>query len=85
MHLPPLSWVESSPEDRHAFFAASDAVSIHCPLDATTRGLVDGAAFAAMKPGAVVVNVARGGVIDRDALEYALAADKLGPLLHRVA
>src|SRR4029079_3254179 len=63
----------ASPEDRHAFFAASDAVSSHAPLHAKTRGLVDHAALAAMKPGALVVNVARGGVIDRAALEYALA------------
>ena len=68
----------ASPDERQAFFASSDAISIHCPLDATTRGLVDRAAFDAMRPGVFVVNVARGGVIDRDALEYALAADKLG-------
>jgi phosphoglycerate dehydrogenase-like enzyme len=62
--------------DRRAFFAAADAFSIHCPLDATTRGLVGAEAFAAMRPGALVVNVARGGVVDRDALVAALP--KLG-------
>ncbi|MGE5180542.1 MAG: NAD(P)-dependent oxidoreductase [Acidobacteriota bacterium] len=64
--------------DRRAFFAAADAISLHCPLDASTRGLLDAAAFAAMKPGALVVNCARGGVIDRDALVAALAAGRLG-------
>jgi len=64
--------------DREAFFAASDAISIHCPLTPETRGLIDGAAFAAMRPGALLVNAARGGVIDRDALVAALASGRLG-------
>jgi phosphoglycerate dehydrogenase-like enzyme len=64
--------------DRAAFFAASDAITIHCPLTPQTRGLVDAAAFAAMRPGALVVNVARGGVIDRAALVATLAGDRLG-------
>jgi phosphoglycerate dehydrogenase-like enzyme len=69
---------DATSEARQAFFAASDAISIHCPLDATSRGLVGNAAFAAMRPGAFVINVSRGGVIDRDALSYALASDTLG-------
>jgi phosphoglycerate dehydrogenase-like enzyme len=64
--------------DRAAFFAACDAISIHCPLTDDTRGLVDAAAFAAMKPGALLVNLARGGVIDRAALVEALRGDRLG-------
>ena len=68
----------ASADERHAFFAACDAVSIHCPLDATTRGLVGAEAFAALKPGAFVINLARGGVIDRDALLAALARGTLG-------
>jgi len=64
--------------DRHAFFAACDAVSIHCPLTSETRGLVDAAAFAALRPGAFVINVSRGDVIDRDALVAALAGERLG-------
>lgn len=63
---------------RRAFFAAADAISLHCPLDPSTRGMIDDAAFAALKPGALVVNCARGGVIDRDALVRALASDRLG-------
>jgi len=65
-------------EDRAAFFAASDAITIHCPLTPQTRGMIDAAAFAAMRPGALLVNVARGGVIDRAALIRALAGDRLG-------
>jgi phosphoglycerate dehydrogenase-like enzyme len=64
--------------DRAAFFAACHAVSIHCPLTPETRGLVGAAAFAALRPGAIVVNCARGGVIDRAALEAALASGRLG-------
>jgi phosphoglycerate dehydrogenase-like enzyme len=68
----------ASVQQRREFFAACDAISIHCPLDDSTRGLVGSDAFAAMRPGAFVINVARGGVIDRDALVAALASDKLG-------
>ena len=64
--------------ERLAFFAASDAITIHCPLTPQTRGMLDAAAFAAMRPGALVVNVARGAVIDRAALVAALASDRLG-------
>jgi phosphoglycerate dehydrogenase-like enzyme len=64
--------------DRAAFFAACHAVSVHCPLTPETRGLVGAAAFAALPPGAFVVNCARGGVIDRAALEAALAGGRLG-------
>lgn len=58
------------------FFAACDAISIHCPLNDSTRGLVGADAFAAMKSGAFLINVSRGAVIDRDALVAALP--KLG-------
>jgi phosphoglycerate dehydrogenase-like enzyme len=64
--------------ERTAFFAACDAISVHCPLTPETRGLIDAAAFAALRPGALVVNAARGGVIDRAALVDALAGDRLG-------
>jgi phosphoglycerate dehydrogenase-like enzyme len=64
--------------DRAAFFAACHAVSVHCPLTPETRGLLDAAAFAALRPGAIVVNCARGGVIDRAALAGALAGGRLG-------
>ncbi|MGE0545930.1 MAG: NAD(P)-dependent oxidoreductase [Kofleriaceae bacterium] len=61
-----------------AFFSAADAISIHCPLTPDTRGLVNAAAFAAMRPGALLINVARGAIIDRAALVEALAANRLG-------
>jgi phosphoglycerate dehydrogenase-like enzyme len=64
--------------ERTAFLAAADAISIHCPLTSETRGMIDAAAFAAMRPGVLLVNVARGGVIDRSALIAALATDRIG-------
>lgn len=44
--------------------AQSDVVSLHCPLSKETAGMVDAAFVAAMKPGAILVNVARGGLVD---------------------
>src|SRR5262249_21198548 len=46
--------------------------------DGSTRGLVGTDAFAALRPGAFVINASRGGVIDRDALVSALASGKVG-------
>ena len=50
----------------------SDIVSLHCPLVPETRGLIDAAALARMKPTAVLVNTSRGPVIDQVALAVAL-------------
>lgn len=61
-----------------ALLARADVVSLHCPLSAATRGLLDDAAFARMKPGALLVNCARAAIVDRGALERALAAGRLG-------
>ena len=52
--------------------SASDVVSIHAPLNDETRGLFGTAAFAAAKPGLILVNTARGPIIDLDALEAAM-------------
>lgn len=68
----------ASAADRIAFFSACDAISIHCPLTPETRHLVDARAFSAMRDGAFLINVARGGVIDRAALMDALASGRLG-------
>lgn len=50
----------------------SDVVSIHVPLSASTRGLIDGTALGSMKTTAVLINTSRGGVVDEAALADAL-------------
>jgi glyoxylate reductase len=59
-------------DDLPALLAAADVVTLHCPLTPQTRHLVDARALAAMKPTAVLVNTARGQVVDEAALVDAL-------------
>lgn len=54
-----------------------DYVSLHLPLTAATQGLIGREALARMKPGAVLINIARGAVVDTDALVDALRAGRL--------
>jgi glycerate dehydrogenase len=54
--------------------ATADVISLHCPLTDETRNLLDGKAFSAMKRGMIVINTARGALIDEAALEAALDA-----------
>ena len=58
----------------------ADVLSLHCPLTAETRGLVDSAALAAMKHDALLINCARGGIIDEAAALAALRDQRLGGL-----
>jgi D-3-phosphoglycerate dehydrogenase len=61
----------------HALAADADVVSLHTPLNATTRGLIDAAFFDAMRPGGYLVNTARGAVVDVAALLEALDAGRV--------
>ena len=58
--------------------AASDVISLHVPLVDGTRGLFNAARIAAMKPGAVLINTSRGGIINEPALAAALRSGHLG-------
>jgi D-3-phosphoglycerate dehydrogenase len=58
--------------------ARADVVTLHAPLDGTTRKLVDAAAIERMKPGAFLVNCARGDLVDHEALAAALESGRLG-------
>jgi glyoxylate reductase len=60
--------------DLHELLARSDVVSLHVPLTESTRHLIGAAELARMKPTAVLVNTARGPVVDEDALVDALRA-----------
>jgi phosphoglycerate dehydrogenase-like enzyme len=55
-----------------ALLASADVVSVHVPLTDDSRDMFGAAAFASMKPGAVFINTARGGLVDQDALLEAL-------------
>ena len=66
--------------ERDALLAASDIVSLHCPLTPRTRHLIDAAALSRMKRGAMLVNTSRGAVIDTAAVIAALKSGQLGSL-----
>jgi glyoxylate reductase len=59
-------------DDLRALLAEADVVTLHCPLTPETRHLVDDSALAAMRPTAILVNTARGPVVDEAALMRAL-------------
>ncbi len=72
------AWSESQKLGLDELLASSDVISLHVPLNDATRNLMDVSAIAGLKKGAVVINTARGGVIDEAALVEALKAGALG-------
>lgn len=61
-----------------ALIAQADVVSLHVPLVESTKGLFSAARIAAMRPGAVLINTSRGGIVDEEALGLALKTGALG-------
>ncbi len=64
--------------DLDELLRTADIVSLHAPLTAATRHLIDSQTLASMKPGALLINTARGGLVDTDALLESLRARHLG-------
>lgn len=64
-------------DDLDRLLAMSDVISLHSPLTPDTRNLIDGRRLALMKPEAIIVNTARGGLIDEVALAAALAEGRI--------
>lgn len=64
--------------DLETLWREADVISLHVPLTDQTRNLVDAATIAKMKKGAILVNCARGGVVDEKALADGLASGRLG-------
>lgn len=64
--------------DLETMLRESDIVALHCPLTPATRHLIDDRAFALMKPGSMLINTSRGGVVDTRALIAALKLGRLG-------
>lgn len=60
-----------------ALLEKADIVSLHCPLTEETKGMMDAVAFSAMKTGTILINTARGAIVDQKALSDALLSGKL--------
>ena len=76
VHPRPVSGVACV--DLDTLLRESDVITLHCPLRPETRGLINAAALARMKPTALLVNTARGALIDQVALTEALRAGRIG-------
>ena len=71
-------WGRVEPSSLPDLIAGSDVISLHVPLTPETRNLVGADAISRMKPGTILINAARGGVVDEDALAKALKDGRLG-------
>ncbi len=78
-HVPPQEIRQrgAEPVDMDTLLAQSDVVSLHCPRDASTLRLMNAQRYAQMKPGALFITTARGGIHDEQALADALSSGHL--------
>jgi (S)-sulfolactate dehydrogenase len=72
------AWAATERLELDVVLSTSDVISIHLPLTPETKGLIGKDAFARMKPDAILINAARGGIMDEAALVAALKSGKLG-------
>ncbi|MGW6060455.1 D-2-hydroxyacid dehydrogenase [Streptomyces sp. NPDC055189] len=66
-----------TPDELHAFLGRCDYLVVTCPLTDETRNMIDAAALDALKDGAMVVNVSRGGIVDEHALRAGLRSGRI--------
>jgi (S)-sulfolactate dehydrogenase len=71
-------WSRFTRRNLEDLIEGSDVISLHCPLVLETRGLIGSAQFERMKPGAILINSARGGIVDEAACAAALKSGYLG-------
>jgi D-3-phosphoglycerate dehydrogenase / 2-oxoglutarate reductase len=67
----------AEPVDWSTLLAESDFISLHLPLTPESHQIIDAAALAAMKPTAVLINTARGGLVDEEALSHAVRSGRI--------
>ncbi|MFD1343017.1 hydroxyacid dehydrogenase [Litorisediminicola beolgyonensis] len=72
------AWTDVRRSSLAELLEVADVLSLHVPLTDGTRGLIDARALAGMKPGAILINTARGGIVDEAALVAALKSGALG-------
>jgi phosphoglycerate dehydrogenase-like enzyme len=73
-----LAQIGAQAMDLDALLGAADVVTLHVPLIDATRNLIDARRLSLMKPGAILINAARGGIVDEAALAAALEEGRLG-------
>jgi glycerate dehydrogenase len=73
----PALWPEVAFVPLDQLFMQADVVSLHCPLNDETRGMVDAGRLATMKPSAYLINTGRGPLVDELALAAALGTGKI--------
>ncbi len=72
------TWSDAARVELPELISSSDVITLHCPLLPATRDLIGAREFARMKPGAILINAARGGIVDEAACADALMSGSLG-------